>query len=182
VSSSRITKTRRSLFRSYRSTPSAQSCRSPLPVPVYPTLLQPVAQLFRSDGYLPFKGGSSHPDQQGRTRFASSDRFYGLSRMMDGSRRHRQVCCRLASCIPRHRLGCRRMMKIDPESWPTLSRLLDQWLDLPEEVPRRVAGEPRSGTRGHSAGASEVSWKRRFSAPTRYGGARRLKIGNSPGH
>jgi len=25
------------------------------------------------------------------------------------------------------------MMKIDPESWPTLSRLLDQWLDLPEE-------------------------------------------------
>src|SRR5258708_6444235 len=24
-------------------------------------------------------------------------------------------------------------MKIDPESWPTLSRLLDQWLDLPEE-------------------------------------------------
>ena len=25
------------------------------------------------------------------------------------------------------------MMKIDPESWLTLSRLLDQWLDLPEE-------------------------------------------------
>lgn len=24
-------------------------------------------------------------------------------------------------------------MKIDPESWPTLSRLLDQLLDLPEE-------------------------------------------------
>src|SRR5882762_5483553 len=24
-------------------------------------------------------------------------------------------------------------MKIDPESWPTLSRLLDEWLDLPEE-------------------------------------------------
>src|SRR5437667_1558899 len=25
------------------------------------------------------------------------------------------------------------MMKIDPESWPALSRLLDQWLDLPAE-------------------------------------------------
>src|SRR5260221_13032641 len=36
--------------------------------------------------------------------------------MMDGSR-----------SVGRH------MMKIDPESWPTLSRLLDQWLDLPEE-------------------------------------------------
>ncbi len=24
-------------------------------------------------------------------------------------------------------------MKIDPESWPALSLLLDQWLDLPEE-------------------------------------------------
>jgi serine/threonine protein kinase len=24
-------------------------------------------------------------------------------------------------------------MKIDPESWPALSKLLDEWLDLPEE-------------------------------------------------
>jgi serine/threonine protein kinase len=24
-------------------------------------------------------------------------------------------------------------MKIEPETWPTLSRLLDEWLDLPEE-------------------------------------------------
>jgi hypothetical protein len=24
-------------------------------------------------------------------------------------------------------------MKIEPETWPTLSKLLDEWLDLPEE-------------------------------------------------
>jgi hypothetical protein len=26
-----------------------------------------------------------------------------------------------------------RSMRIDPESWPALSKLLDEWLDLPEE-------------------------------------------------
>src|SRR5215467_14142278 len=28
----------------------------------------------------------------------------------------------------------RRIIKIDPQTWPTLSQLLDEWLDLPPEA------------------------------------------------